>query len=118
MKTVVQETLVASEAHFAYIWRQAQEIERIVLFGLARALDKDKECAQLGEMMEELNAYGESPYKRIDIVDLINALDQLVKREVLVVTTEGQPCYRFQIEVMRLWVKNTQSISTILERKV
>ncbi|MFW9917814.1 MAG: GAF domain-containing protein, partial [Candidatus Thorarchaeota archaeon] len=118
VKTVVQETLVASEAHFAYIWRQAQEIERIVLFGLARVLDEDKECVQLGEIMEELDAYGESPYKRIDIVDLINALDQLVKREVLVVTTEGQPCYRFQIEVMRLWVKNSQSISTILERKV
>jgi AAA+ ATPase superfamily predicted ATPase len=112
---VVQEILVAGEAHFAYIWEQAQGVERIALVGLAHTLGEGKDWAQPDEIIERITTYGRLSHKR---VELVNALDQLVRKEVLVSTKEGHLCYRFQIEVLRLWVKKNQAISAILEREV
>jgi GAF domain-containing protein/GTPase SAR1 family protein len=111
---VVQEILEAAESHFAYIWEQTQGIERIALVGLAHILDNGKEWGLPNEITRKLNNYGKASYKYTDIND---ALDRLVKKEVLEISKEGQLGYRFQIEVLRLWVKN-KPIHRILEREI
>ena len=91
---------------------QAQGVELLALVGLSYTLNNEKRWAQADEIMAQLSNYGEVQHKRGDFVE---ALNQLVKREVLETTKENPFCYSFQIEVLRLWVKHTQSISTILE---
>jgi hypothetical protein len=114
VNTVIQEILVAGGAPFAYIWTQTQGVvERLVLVELAHILD-NKKSAQPDDIMEKLSEHHHFSYKRAEIV---HALDQLVKREVLELNKEDALSYRFQIELLRLWVKETQSIAAILERE-
>jgi len=111
---VIQEILMTGEAHFAYIWQQASSMERLALAGLAHTLRPGKAWARPGDILDVLTTGGGSQVQR---EALIKALDRLVTREVLEVATEGALRYRFQMEILRLWARKTQSISALVERE-
>jgi GAF domain-containing protein len=110
---VVQDILITGEAHFAYIWTQAAGAERLALAGLAHTLREVKEWARPDEILETLAASGDTQTQRATLVE---ALDQLVAQEALEVAQEGALCYRFQLDVLRLWVKTNQFIPVLVER--
>ncbi|MFC1975110.1 two-component regulator propeller domain-containing protein [Chloroflexota bacterium] len=109
----VQEILTSGEAHFAYIWQQANTLDRLALAGLAHTLQPGKAWARPAEVLEILVNGGDTQTQRTVLVD---ALDRLVTQEVLEVASEGTLRYRFQIEVLRLWVQATKSIAALVER--
>jgi WD40 repeat protein/AAA+ ATPase superfamily predicted ATPase len=109
----VQEMLTTGEAYFAYIWQQATEDERLALTGLAHTLRPGKAWARPSEILETLAAAGDTQTQRASLVDV---LDQLVAQEVLEVTREGRLRYRFQLEVLRLWIEVTKPVAVLVER--
>jgi WD40 repeat protein/AAA+ ATPase superfamily predicted ATPase len=109
----VQEMLATGEAYFAYIWQQATEDERLALTGLAHTLRPGKAWARPSEILEMLAAAGDTHTQRAALVDV---LDQLVAQEVLEVTREGRLRYRFQLEVLRLWIEVTKPVAALVER--
>jgi hypothetical protein len=111
---VVQEILMSGEAYFAYIWQQASTLDRLALAGLAHTLQPGKAWARPAEILATLVDGGDTQTQRTVLVD---ALDRLVTREVLEVAREGTLRYRFQIEVLRLWVQATKSIAALVERR-
>jgi WD40 repeat protein len=110
---VLQEILTTGEAHFAYIWQQASGAERLALAGLAHTLRPGKMWARPAEILETLAAGGDRQTRR---ADLVSTLDQLVTQEVLEVSGDGVLRYRFQIEVLRLWIEATKSVAALVER--
>lgn len=109
----VQEILTSGEAHFAYIWQQAADPERLALAGLAHTLQPGKAWARPAEILETLAAGGVSQTQRTTLVEV---LDRLVAQEILEVAQEGALRYRFQIQVLQLWVQTTKSIAAVIER--
>jgi hypothetical protein len=49
---------------------------------------------------------------------LVDLLDQLTRQDVLESASEGPLRYRFQIDVLRLWVEATKSVTALVERGV
>jgi ligand-binding sensor domain-containing protein len=109
----VQEILVSGEAHFAYIWQRADYAERLALTGLAHALGPAKEWARPAEVQSILSAGG---FNASSPEFMTGVLDRLTGQEVLEAASEGALRYRFQIEVLRLWVETTKSVSVLVER--
>jgi hypothetical protein len=110
----LHEILTTGEAHFAYIWQQAAEVERLTLAGLAHTLRPGKGWARPSEILETLASGGDTQTQRSALVE---ALDKLVTQEVLEVASDGALRYRFQIEVLRLWVQATKSVAALVERR-
>jgi hypothetical protein len=114
VNAVIQEILMTGEAHFAYIWQQASGDERLVLAGLAQTLQPGKIWARPAEILETLSAGGAGHIQR---ATLIEVLDQLEAQGVLEIAGEGSLRYRFQLEVLHLWVKKNKSVAAIRERE-
>ncbi|MGD9100816.1 MAG: two-component regulator propeller domain-containing protein, partial [Anaerolineae bacterium] len=110
---VLQEILTAGAAHLAYVWQQAQNAERLALAGLAHTLRPGKPWVRPAEILETLAAEGA---KGIEQTALIKTLDALVAQEILQTAQHGALRYRFQLEVLGLWVARTQSIGALVER--
>ena len=109
----LQEILTSGEAHFAYIWQQASPLDRLALAGLAHTLQPGKGWARPAEILDTLAAGGDSGRDR---AQLVASLDRLVRQEVLEAASDGALRYRFQIEVLRLWVQATKSVAALVER--
>lgn len=114
LNEVMQDILMTGEAHFAYIWQQASNIERLAMVGLAYTLQPGKSWARPIEILETLSTNGET---RIDRAMLIEALDCLVIREVLIIAPDGVLRYQYQLELMYLWIKTSKSIAALVERE-
>ncbi|MBC7812581.1 MAG: AAA family ATPase, partial [Burkholderiales bacterium] len=113
VNTAVQDILTTGEAHFAYIWQQASGLERLALAAVAHTLRPGKDWARPSEILETLANAGDT---RIQQTILVEALDKLVAQEVLAVATEGALRYRFQLEVLRLWIEANKSVTALVER--
>jgi hypothetical protein len=117
VNAVVEEIMPMGEPHFAFIWRQTPGLERLAMACLAQSVAKDfqinKGWATTDEIVSILPAGTISKFKR---KELVHALDQLVMRDVLE-NSKDPLRYRFQIELLRLWVKQTQSINDVIERE-
>jgi hypothetical protein len=114
VNAVVQEILMTGEAHFAYIWQHASGVERFALAGLAQTLQPGKAWARPNEILETLSTGGASHIQRATLIDV---LDHLEAQEVLEVTGQGSLRYRFQLDVLHLWVKANKSVAAIRERE-
>lgn len=110
---VIQEILTSSGAHFAYIWQQATDIERLAMVGLAHTLQPGVRWARLQEILDTLQSGGDTQMQRKTLSDV---LDRLVVQEVLETPGEGELRYRFKIEMIRLWVEATKSVAIVVER--
>lgn len=108
----VQEILASGEAHFAYIWQQANPTERLALAAVAHTIRPGKDWARPAEILETLAEGGGS----LSQAALVEMLDQLTRQDVLESASDGALRYRFQIEVLRLWVEATKSVTALVER--
>ncbi len=108
----LQEILASGEAHFAYIWQQADPTERLALAAVAHTIRPGKDWARPAEILETL-ADGGGQMSQAALVDL---LDRLTRQDVLESASDGALRYRFQIEVLRLWVEATKSVTALVER--
>jgi hypothetical protein len=108
----VEEMLTTGEAHFAFVWHQASEPERLALAGLAHTLRPGQVSARVEEIMETLAAAGD---KLMDKSSLVAILSKLADQEVLEVVTNGASRYQFQLELLRLWIEATKSVTALLE---
>ncbi|MBC7811009.1 MAG: hypothetical protein H7175_07685, partial [Burkholderiales bacterium] len=87
--------------------------ERLALAAVAHTLRPGKDWARPSEILETLANAGDT---RIQQTTLVEALDKLVAQEVLAVATEGALRYRFQLEVLRLWIEANKSVTALVER--
>jgi hypothetical protein len=111
---VIEQILATGKAHFAYIWHQADAGERLSLAGVAHTIKPGKNWARPDEVLELLEGHG----VQINRPSLIKHLDRLAAQEVLEQASEGNLRYRFQIELLRLWIQKTQSIAALVERGI
>jgi len=109
---VLDEILATGKAHFAYIWNQAEIGERLALAGIAHTIKPGKTWARPDDILELLESHG----VQIERHSLIAQLDGLTGKEVLELAPEGNLRYRFQIELLRLWIQKNQSIAALVER--
>jgi hypothetical protein len=93
------------------MWQQADENEQLLLAALAQS---DNNWLQPEDMFETLHQYGTQPISRSEAISL---LDGLVRREILENTTVGALRYRFRLGVLQRWIKQSKSISAIIERR-
>lgn len=110
---VLSEILASGEPYFAYIWQQAAHTERLALCGLAHAVQPGKTWVRPDEILEILVANGDQRTQRDE---LLNILDILAEREVLIVSREGALRYCFQIELLRQWIAHNKAVSILVER--
>lgn len=101
--------LTTGEAYFAYIWQQATPAEQLVIAGLAHAAGDDGWTVP-DDVVRRLQ-------ERVPRATIIGTADHLVIQQVLEATTEGALRYRFRLEVLRLWIQQSKSISALLERQ-
>ncbi|TET15511.1 MAG: hypothetical protein E3J82_00835 [Candidatus Thorarchaeota archaeon] len=106
VNTVLDDILVAGEAHFAYVWQQSSPWERLVLAVLAKMLRPGKDYALLSEMEQALEVGGAI----LDKQEVVQHLNELCMRDVLGKEANGGLRYRFQIELVRLWIDQHKSI--------
>ena len=105
--------ILATGAYFAYIWQQASAAEQLALAALAQTVKPGKPWARPADIQETLAAYGDSITGRASLID---TLDHLAKQEILEIAKDGALRYRFQIELMQLWVAANQSVAALMER--
>ena len=110
---VLQEIILTGEPYFAYIWQQANSIERLALAGLAHTLQAGKHWARPEDILDTLAAGGDM---RTGRADLLETLDRLVQREVLETASEGALRYRFQVDLLRHWMARSMALSILVER--
>src|SRR5262249_27813709 len=75
----LKEILTSGEAHFAYIWQQANADERLALAALAHTLRQDKLWVRPSEIIETIAANG----GKLEQAALVAILDRLIAQEVI-----------------------------------
>jgi hypothetical protein len=109
----VSEILTNGGAYFAHIWQQADEQQRLALVGLAHTLRLGKEWVRPTDVMETLTSGGAMQLQQRLLTEV---LDRLVVQEVLEMNNSGGLRYRFQIEILRLWIVRFESVTAMVER--
>ena len=115
LNKVLDQTLVTAEAYFNNIWEQSTRHQRVILALLTTLVYPGKETAAFNEIEKELSD------RRIAITnqELITALSQLCHCDVLEEYTDGELRYRFQIDLMRMWVeKNKPPARVFIEEEL
>jgi hypothetical protein len=114
INAVLDEILMTGEMHFAYIWQQASKLERFALAGIASTISPAQPWARPGDILTVLEQEGNHNF---ELTKLVKALDSLTQRGVLEMATEGSLRYRFEVEILRFWVKENKSIAALVERE-
>jgi len=109
---VIEEILTTGKAHFAYIWHQSAGNERLVLAGIAHLARSGRSWVRPDEILDLLEKEGAF----ITHNELIAILDRFVSQEVLEQSTEGYLRYRFEIELLRLWIDKNNSVTSLIEK--
>lgn len=108
----VKEIVSTGEAHFAYVWQQASSHERLALGALAHTIRPGKPWARPAELLKTLQDAGDHKTSR---EQLVTTLERLTSQEVLESASEGNLRYRFQLEILQLWLTGTHSIVALVE---
>lgn len=110
---VLGEMVELGEAHFAFLWEQANSAERLVLAGLNQLL-RQEPTLTAGQITELLVKRGIS----LDLPALTAALRRLVEQDI-VREIEGQPPrYEYKIELVRLWVERYKTLGRVIEEAI
>jgi hypothetical protein len=110
VSTVLGEMVELGEAHFAFLWEQSSENERLVLAGLSQLAGRDPSvtASQVEGLLVErgLTVTGRG---------VLDALRQLVERDI-VREISGQPIrYEFRVELIRLWLERYKALGWVIE---
>jgi pSer/pThr/pTyr-binding forkhead associated (FHA) protein/AAA+ ATPase superfamily predicted ATPase len=110
LNQVLYQTLVTAEAYFNNIWEQSTSQQRLALALLTTLLYPGKETASLSEIERGLTDKGVIVARW----ELIATLDRLCHRDVLEERTNGEVRYRFQVDMVRMWVEKNKPLSRVL----
>jgi pSer/pThr/pTyr-binding forkhead associated (FHA) protein/AAA+ ATPase superfamily predicted ATPase len=110
LNQVLYQTLVTAEAYFNNIWEQSASQQRLALALLTTLLYPGKETASLSEIERGLTDKGVIVARW----ELIATLDRLCHRDVLEERTNGEVRYRFQVDMVRMWVEKNKPLSRVL----
>ncbi|MBK8903647.1 MAG: AAA family ATPase [Anaerolineaceae bacterium] len=110
----IEEIVRTGESHFAYVWQQANRYERLTLAALAHTIQPGKLWARPAEVAETLQIGGEN---RLDREQLVSILEQLTQQEILESASEGSLRYRFQLEILKMWLVSTHSMAALIEKE-
>jgi hypothetical protein len=98
------------EAHLAFLWGESSPQEQAVLLALARVLSTGEPGTQ-GAIAELLEEFG----LRISRAGIAEAIDQLVRREILQRAEQGSSRYEFSVDLVRLWLEEYRSLGLLVE---
>ena len=99
---VIERIVQRGGGHFRFIWAESTEEEKLVLQAVA-ALSSGGEAMAVKEIRQFLSERGHAAQDRWQ-----KALDSLTDRDILLGQNGKKPQYRFRIDLLRLWVDQTQ----------
>jgi hypothetical protein len=99
-----------SEPHLAFLWGESTPQEQAVLLALARLLSAGEPGTQ-GAIAGLLEEFG-LPARRAGIAE---AISQMVRREIVQRAEPGANRYEFTVDLMRLWLEDSKSLSLVTE---
>lgn len=112
VEAVVDKVLESGIAYFAFIWQNAEQNERLALSALAQCSGSAEDWVRPDDLASLLAGY---PGVRTKSSEIRQSLDKLASREVLEKSQEETVQYRFQVELLRTWVRKQQPLVTVVE---
>jgi hypothetical protein len=98
------------EAHLAFLWGESTPPEQAVLLALARLLSAGEPGTQ-GAIAGLLEEFG----LRLSQAGITEAIGQMVRREILQRAEQGANRYEFTVDLVRLWLEESKSLSLVAE---
>jgi hypothetical protein len=99
------------EAHLAFLWGGSSPEEQAVLLALARLLSAG-EPGSRGAVTVLLAEHG----LELNRVQVSEAIRCLVRREILRQAEPGADSHGFVVDLVRMWIDETQSLGRVLEQ--
>jgi len=106
----LEEIIGLGEAHLAFLWSESTKEERAVLMALTRLISSG-EPGTRGAIAGLLEEYG----LRIDSAEVSEVAKKLVRRGIVRGMGPEGDHYEFTVDLMRLWIEETQSLSRVVE---
>jgi hypothetical protein len=98
------------EAHLAFLWGESTKEERAVLMALTRMMSAG-EPGTRGAIAGLLEEHG----LQIDPAEVSKVAKGLARREIVRETGPEADRYEFTVDLMRLWIEETKSLSRVVE---
>jgi hypothetical protein len=110
VNTVLEEMVELGEAHFAFLWEQADPTEQVVLAALTRVLGQGPSATstQVAETLVERAV-------QVTAREVSEALRRLAERDVIREITDQPPRYEYKVELVRLWVERYKTLGRVIE---
>jgi len=106
----LEEIVGLGEAHLAFLWAESTKKERAVLMALTRLISAG-EPGTRGAIAGLLGEYG----LRIDPAEVSEVAKKLVRRGIVREMGPEADCYEFTVDLIRLWIEETKSLSRVVE---
>ncbi len=114
VNTALDDILASGEAHFVYLWNESTPVERLVLAALSRMIPITGHAT-----LVQLNDYLEARGISLARTRLQEALNSLVRRDVLTLHEENEPGmddgYHWKLGLLALWAEKYKSINRVIE---
>jgi hypothetical protein len=108
---MLAEIVGLGEAHLAFLWGGSSPEEQAVLLGLARLLSAG-EPGSRGAVAGLLAEHG----LPLNPVQVSEAIRRLVQREILRRSEPGADRHEFMVDLVRMWIDETQSLGRVVEQ--
>ena len=109
LDAVLERITERGEAHFKYVWAEADSAERAALLALAELLTHSD-----GATVEEVIALSERRGRPLERETALQALLRLESRDIVARTAIGSERFRFRVDLVRRWiVRNPQLADTV-----
>jgi hypothetical protein len=109
LNVALDEMLRLGAVHFAYLWQRSSLAEKAVLAAAAHLADRN-EPLHPEEFIDYLRSYS----IELDPLEVTNALNSLVERDIMSeVTEEGKALYELRIGLVGQWVTQNKSLSKL-----
>jgi hypothetical protein len=107
---VLDEIVELGEAHFAFLWEQADRPQRLALAALTHLAGREVHvtAGQVAELLAERGL-------PMDLRQAGEALRGLAEQDVLRELAGPPPRYEYRVELLRLWVERYKALEQVIE---
>jgi len=104
------EIIGLGEAHLAFLWGESSPQEQAVLSALAQLLSTGEPGTQgaIAGLLEEFGLQVSRP-------GIAEAIGQMIRRGILQRSEQGSNRYQFAMDLMRLWLEESRSLSLLAD---
>jgi hypothetical protein len=106
----LDEIIELGEAHLAFLWGECTKEEQAVLMALTRLISAG-ELGTRGAIAGLLGEYG----FEIDSSEVSKVAERLARRDIIREMGPEADRYEFTVDLVRLWIEGTKSLSRIIE---